>query len=120
MILYATKQTIDEFNIPMPEELSFFNNILANQVIKEQSNDDLLKWGIKIFYFDGRKCIQAINFASKLTVFIFDLNIEQIACIGDYIARYLLEIYDKDTKMQKILKILFNEYPVCAFFKISK
>ena len=118
MILYATKQTIKEFNIPMPNELSTFNNIIANKVIREQTGDELLEWGLKIFYFDNRKCLQAINFASKLTIFIFDLNVEQIVCIGDYIARYLLEIYDKDTKMQKILKMLFNKYPICAFSRL--
>lgn len=35
MILYATKQTIKELNIPMPNELSAFNNIITNKVIKD-------------------------------------------------------------------------------------
>jgi len=72
MILYATKQTIKELNIPMPDELSTFNQLLSTKVIEQQKNNKLLEWGIKIFYFDGRKSIQAMNFASKLTVFIFD------------------------------------------------
>lgn len=101
MILYATKQTIKELNIPMPEELSTVNQLLSTKVIEQESNNKLLEWGIKIFYFDGRKCIQAMNFASKLTIFIFDLEKEQIAYIGDTIARYLFDIYDKDKKMKK-------------------
>jgi hypothetical protein len=40
MILYATKQTIKELNIPMPNELSTFNNIIANKVISEQTGDE--------------------------------------------------------------------------------
>ena len=52
MILYATKQTIKELNIPMPNELSTFNNIMANKVIEEQTGDELLEWGLKLFYFD--------------------------------------------------------------------
>ena len=64
MILYVTKQTIKELNIPMSEELSPFNQLLSNKVIEQESNNKLLEWGIKIFYFDGRKCIQAMNFAS--------------------------------------------------------
>ena len=76
MILYATKQTMKELDIPMPEELSHFNQLLSTKVIEQQKNNKLLEWGIKIFYFDGRKCIQAMNFASKLTVFIFDLEEE--------------------------------------------
>lgn len=119
MILYATKQTIKELNIPMPEELSPFNQLLSTKVIERESNNKLLEWGIKIFYFDGRKCIQAMNFASKLTVFIFDLEKEQIAYIGDAIARYLFDIYDKDKKMKKILEKFFEDYPVCAFSKLQ-
>ena len=64
MILYATKQTIKDLDIPMPEELSDFNNIMAKNIIKEQTDDKLLEWGLKVFYFDGRKCVQAVNFAS--------------------------------------------------------
>ena len=119
MILYATKQTIKELNIPMPEELSSFNQLLSTKVIEQQKNNKLLEWGIKIFYFDGRKCIQAMNFASKLTIFIFDLEEEQIAYIADAIARYLFDIYDKDKKMKKILEKFFEDYPVCAFSKLQ-
>ena len=119
MILYATKQTIKELNIPMPEELSTFNQLLSTKVIEQQKNNKLLEWGIKIFYFDGRKCIQAMNFASKLTVFIFDLEKEQIAYIADAIAKYLFDIYDNDKKMKKILEKFFDDYPVCAFSKLQ-
>ena len=55
MILYATKQTIEDLNIPMIEELSQFNKIMAQKVIQEQTNGKLLEWGLKIFYFDNRK-----------------------------------------------------------------
>ena len=39
----------------MPNELSIFNRIMANNIIDEQTNDSLLEWGLK--YFDGRKCV---------------------------------------------------------------
>ena len=86
MILYATKQTIKELNIPMPNELSAFNNIMANKVIKDQAGDELLEWGLKLFYFDGRKCVQTVNFASKLTLFLFDIKNEEIRWIANGIA----------------------------------
>ena len=66
MILYATEQIIKELNIPIPEELSTFNQLLSTKVIKEQKNNKLLEWGIKIFYFDGRKYIQAMNLQVNL------------------------------------------------------
>lgn len=119
MILYATKQTIKEFNIPMPDELSTFNNIMADKVIKEQRGDELLEWGLKLFYFDGRKCVQAVNFASKLTLFLFDIKSKEIGDIANGIAIYLMDIYEKDKKMIKILEKFFEDYPFCTFSKIT-
>lgn len=119
MILYATKQTIKELDIPMVDELSAFNKAISTGVIETQTNNKLFEWGIKLFYFDGIKCIQAMNFASKLTVFIFDIEKEQIKYIGDAIAKYLLDIYEKDKKMQKTLERFFEEYPVCTFAKLE-
>ena len=119
MILYATKQTINDLNIPMIEELSKFNKTLAQKVIEEQTNDKLLEWGLKIFYFDKRKCIQAINYASKLTIFLFDIKEEEIAYIANGIAIYLMDIYKKDKNMIKILEKFFKDYPFCTFSKIT-
>ena len=39
MILYATKQTIKDLNIPMVDELSQFNRMFAQKIIEEQTND---------------------------------------------------------------------------------
>lgn len=119
MILYATKQTIKELNIPMIDELSGFNKLVSAEVLETQKDNKLFEWGIKLFYFDDRKCVQAVNFASKITIFIFDIQKEQIKYIGDAIARYLLDIYDKDKKMQKILKKFFEDYPICTFSKLE-
>lgn len=118
MILYATKETIKELNIPMPDELSIFNNIIANKVIKEQTGDGLLEWGLKLFYFDGRKCIQVVNFASRLALFLFDIKNEEIGDIANEIAMYLNKIYSKDLCMKSILEKFYNEYPVCVFSRL--
>ena len=119
MILYVTKQTIKELNIPMPNELSAFNNIMANKVIEEQAGDELLEWGLKLFYFDGRKCVQAVNFASKLTLFLFDIKNEEIQWIANGIAIYLNELYNKDKNMLNLLEKLYADYPICAFEKLT-
>ena len=119
MILYATKQTIEDLNIPMIEELSQFNKTMAQKVIEEQTNDRLLEWGLKIFYFDNRKCVQAINYASKLTIFLFDIKEEEIAYIANGIAIYLMDIYEKDKNMIKVLEKFFKDYPACTFSKIT-
>ena len=118
MILYATKKTIEELDIPMVDELSTFNRIMAYRVIEEQSGDELLEWGLKLFYFDGRKCVQAVNFMSKLTIFLFDIKNEEIQWIANGIAIYLNEIYKDDKEMLKLLDKFYTEYPCCAFDKL--
>ena len=119
MILYATKQTIKDLNIPMVDELSQFNRMLDQTILEEQTNDRLLEWGLKIFYFDDRKCVQAVNYASKLTIFLFDIKEEEIAYIANGIAIYLMDIYRKDKTMTKILEKFFEDYPACTFSKIT-
>lgn len=119
MILYATKQTIKDLDIPMPEELSDFNNIMAKNIIKEQTDDKLLEWGLKVFYFDRRKCVQAVNFASKMAIFLFDIKNDEIQCIANGIAMYLNEIYSKDKKMLNLLERFYKEYPACAFSRLT-
>lgn len=119
MILYATKQTIKDLDIPMPEELSDFNNIMAKNIIKEQTDDKLLEWGLKVFYFDGRKCVQAVNFASKMAIFLFDIKNDEIQWIANGIAIYLNEIYSKDKKMLNLLERFYKEYPACAFSRLT-
>lgn len=119
MILYATIQTIKELDIPMPEELSTFNRLLANKVIEEQTGDRILEWGLKIFYFDGRKCVQAVNFASKLTIFLFDIKNEEIGYIANGIAIYLMDVYSKDKEMKNALEKFFNDNPTCAFSRLK-
>ena len=119
MILYATKQTIKDLDIPMPEELSDFNNIMAKNIIKEQTDDKLLEWGLKVFCFDGRKCVQAVNFASKMAIFLFDIKNDEIQWIANGIAIYLNEIYSKDKEMLKLLERFYKEYPACAFSRLT-
>lgn len=119
MILYSTKKTIEELEIPMVDELSIFNRIIAKGVIEEQSGDELLEWGLKLFYFDGRKCVQAVNFMSKLTIFLFDIKNEEIQWIANGIAIYLNELYKDDKEMLKLLERFYTEYPCCAFARLT-
>jgi hypothetical protein len=119
MILYATKKTIKELEISMPEELSIFNSIMVNKIIKEQTNDNLLEWGLKIFYFDGRKCVQAVNFASKMAIFLFDIKNNEIQWIANGIAIYINEIYSRDKTMLNLLEKFYKDYPACAFSRLT-
>lgn len=93
--------------------------MISEAVIERESGDRLLEWGGKLFYFDGRKCIQLVNFASKLTLFLFDINKSEFGDIGNDVAHYLMDIYDDDRKMKRLLERLFDEYPFCVFSKLT-
>ena len=119
MILYVTKQTFERYKLKMPEDMRFPMNEIVKATIAKESGNRLLEWGGKLFYFDRRKCIQFVNFASKLTLFLFDIKSGELPMVGEYIAHYLLDIYSNDKKMIKLLKRWFKEHPACCFSKLT-
>ena len=119
MILYVTKKTKERLNIPMINELGDISKEYASIVLNSEENTELLKWGIKIFYMDRRKCLQAVNFASKLTIYLFDIHNDSIEYIGDAMANYMYHIYDNDRKMTELLNRLFDEHPLCVFSNLT-
>lgn len=119
MILYATKQTIERFKIMMPNEMHPIPQAASNQLIRSEQGDALLEWGLKLLYFDHRKCIQAMNFASKLTIFLIDVKVDDFDNIANGIAHYLLDIYHDDKEMVKTLKKYFSEHSVCAYSRLT-
>lgn len=119
MIIYATKQTFERYKLKFPSELTSPINIIAENVIKNESGDKLLEWGAKLFYFDKRKCIQVVNFASKFTLFLFDIKVADLKNVGDIMAHYLLEIYKDDKQMTMALKKMFEANPVTCFAKLT-
>lgn len=119
MIIYATKLTFERYKLKLPADLAPPINRIAQAVIENESGDRLLEWGAKLFYFDRRKCIQAVNFASKLTLFLIDIKAADLVNIGNLVAHYLLELYKNDRQMTKALEKLFEENPVTCFAKLT-
>jgi hypothetical protein len=114
MILYITKKTKDRFNIPLYSELTDELELLArNILVKEQ--DDIFKWGVKIFYFDRRKCLQIMNFASKVSIFLIDIKVQDVKEISNMLAHYLKIIYEDDLKVVELLDRYFKETPISFF-----
>ena len=107
MIIYVTKQTFQRYKLKLPNELTPPLNQIVEAVIQKESGDKILEWGAKLFYFDKRKCIQIVNFASKLTLFLVDIKLADLGNVGDMIARYLLELYKTDKQMTGALKRMF-------------
>lgn len=115
MIIYLTKETRERLNIPLTSEMKTDMKLLAENVIEKESGDKLLEWGAKLFYFDRRKCLQVVNFASKLTLILIDIKVKDIADIPNIMAMYLFEIYKNDTFTTKLLKRFFEENPFVAY-----
>ncbi len=119
MIIYATKQTFERYKLKYPSELTPPLDTVVQSIIGKESDDELLQWGAKLFYFDKRKCIQLVNFASKFTLFLCDIKVADLENIGDILAGYLLTLYKNDDKMCECLKRLFSQAPVCCFEKLT-
>ena len=119
MIFYATKLTIERFKIKMPEEMHPNPQSEANSVILKEQGDPLLEWGLKMFYFDRRKCIQVMNFASKLTIFLIDVKMNDFDHIANAIALYLSDLYQTDKALIKQLEKLFASSPRCAYSRLT-
>lgn len=114
MILYITKKTKDRFNITLYSELTDELELLArNILVKEQ--DDIFKWGVKIFYFDRRKCLQIMNFASKVSIFLIDIKVKDVKEISNMLAHYLKIIYEDDLEVVELLDRYFKETPISFF-----
>lgn len=115
MIIYLTKESRERLNIPTTSEMKTEMKLLAEKVIEKESGDKLLEWGAKLFYFDRRKCLQVVNFASKLTLILIDIKVKDIADIPNIMAMYMLEIYKNDALTTKLLKRFFEENPFVAY-----
>lgn len=120
MIIYATRQTIERFKLKLPEEMSDPTiGAMARAVIDAEQGDRLLEWGAKLFYFDRRKCMQVVNFASKLTFFLVDIKLDDLPDIGNLITQYLQDLYGGDREMTRLLERLYEESPAIAFSSLK-
>ncbi len=119
MIIYVTKETSDKYKLKLPKDLKPPLDELARAVIEKEAGDRLCEWGGKLFYFDRRKCIQIVNFASKFTLFLVDVKLSDLPNIGDYIAEYIFDIYSEDKEMLSALKRMFEEHRYVSFSKLT-
>lgn len=119
MIIYATKLTFERYKIKLPHELRPPMDQIVKAVIEEEQGTLIHEWGAKLFYFDRRKCIQIVNFASKLTFFLVDIKVADLQNLGDIIAHYLFKLYEDDEQMTKALERMFEESPALCFEKLT-
>lgn len=109
MILFATSQTLRYYGHKTMKQLPEAERKAIEAVNDFDFGDGLLKWGLKLFDFDRFKCLQAVNFASKLTLFMFDIEEITKEDIGDMIAFHLLELFKRDPETTRLLERMFQE-----------
>lgn len=120
MIIYVTKETFERYKFKMPEDFSdSIAALAANATLQCESGDRLLEWGGKLFYFDRRKCLQVVNFASKLTFVLVDIKMDDREYIGNIIANYMFKLYEGNKKMTHYLERLFKEHPTVCFSRLK-
>ncbi len=120
MIIYPTKKTVERFNIPMPTDFEYEETRdYVQSVINAEKGDKLLEWGMKLFYFDGRKCLQVSNFASKLTFFFIDIKKSEFSNVPNWLAMFMNELYEDDEQMKILIEHYFFEHKVACFDKLT-
>ena len=103
MIYYATKQTLERYKLNTPENFQSEMGDIVRMIAEKERGNHLYEWGCKLFYFDRRKCLQVVHFASKLTIFLIDVKMDNIVYAANAVAQYIFDIYDSDITQIKII-----------------
>ena len=119
MIYYATQETMDRYKLKRPHEMSPGIKELCEQIIEKEQGNSLYEWGVKLFYFDRRKCLQIVHFLTKMTVFLIDFKVNEIENAANAVAQYLFYLYEPDRKMKKALERYFASSPFVTFEKLT-
>lgn len=82
MIYYATKETLQRYKLKTPEQFESEMAPFVRAVVNRERKNRLFEWGCKLFYFDRRKCLQIMHFETKLVIFLVDLKVKDLECVG--------------------------------------
>lgn len=119
IIFYYTKQTIDRHKLDMLEDQKDPIRSISHTVIEKEKGDRLLEWGGKLFYFDRRKSIQLVNFASKFTIIAVDIKKEMFPETSNLAAHYMMNLYSDDKTMQNALERMFEEHQLSVMDRLK-
>lgn len=119
MIYYATKKTIETYDLKTPENFKSEMGDYVRSIAKQEQGNRIYEWGCKLFYFERRKCLQVVHFVSKLTIFLFDIKKKDIEYAANAVAHYIFDIYDGDEVMKNALEKYFESSPIVIFDKIT-
>ncbi len=92
---------------------------IVTSLFECEHGDSFKEWALKLFYFDRKKCIACVNFATKLTIFLIDIKIDDLENIGNYISQYIQYIYKDDKEIQPYLEKYLTEAPFGLFVPLK-
>lgn len=116
MIFYATKQTVERYKLPMPEDIhNPVQELTTEKILSNEAGDPMLEWGMKLFYFDRRKCLQLIHFASRMAFFLVDIRIKELHLIGEYLPGYIHDLFYDDKEMGTLIDRWLKEHPIVVY-----
>ena len=112
MIIYATKKTVERYGLldDLNPDVKAVPGFAGSEV-----GNPLQEWGAKLFYFERRKCLQLCNFASRFTIFLFNLGKKDIDLIGELMGFYFYELYCDDDEMTDAIANLYGLKPKICF-----
>ncbi len=120
MILYCSKDTLKYYQIPLPDAIaSPQTKMLTRAVLETEKGSRMLEWGMRLFWFDGRPSVHLIHFASKLTFFLVDISLEERKWIPHYLYHFILDLYDGNPEMRKLVDRFFEEHPAVVFDRLT-
>ncbi len=119
MIYYCTKNTLERYNIKCSSEFHGELKDLQEEIIISEKGNSYYEWGVKLFYFCGKKCLLVMHFKSKLTTFLCDIKIKDMSSVPNMVACYLFNLYENDKPMKTALEKFFASSPLVVFDKIT-
>ena len=119
MIFYCTKETMERFHLKTPSEMREPMRSACQAVVALECEKNIYQWGAKLFYFDGRKCMQVMHILSGLTVFVIDIKKDDLPLIGNHVAEYVFDIYKGDRKMTRALEKYYRSSPMVVMDRLQ-
>ena len=108
MIYYPTKTTKEKYKIELYNESGITQEDILKAYLPEDGSD-LFKWGLKVFHFQRKKCLQVTNFASKLTIFLVDVKTKDIEEVPNMVEMCVKMLFDYDEDFSNIVEKYFSE-----------
>ena len=105
MDISVTKRTAERYNLDSRIKLD--TKITAS--VGNSNTNDIFSWGAKVFYIQGKKSLQIMNMASKLTFVIIDIANKDLEEINELIYAYMIELMWDDASIRDFIQQYIND-----------